>query len=174
MYHILVILHYHSRFHKMDTDPKILPSQVIPEPTLDEDNVVETPDNCLISQQLVQDTDSQDFLNHNLENDQLNIVQNNKNDNLSSEELNTINQETDKVEEVSVVARTDSADSSNSCGTGAINKVATDRIGENVENMIVDENGDKTDSTELVKEAEKSKSDQSVSTEVRKGGVAAY
>ena len=141
----------------MDTDPKMLPNQVIPDKTLDEDNVMETTDNCLISQQLVQDTNSQDILNHNLENEQLNIVRNNKNDIHRTEDLNDINQET-------AVVSTDTATSSNSCGAGAINIVTNDELDANAENTIVVGNGDSSD---IVKEAEKDKSEQSSTTEVR-------
>ena len=154
----------------MDTDPKILPNQEIPEASVDEDNIIESTDKCLISQQLVED--SQDTLNLNLENYQLSNVQNDKNHNLGTEELNVINQETDMIEEVSVVVSSDSADSSNGCGAGAIRIVTSDRLDENVENTIVGENEVVNTSTEIVKEAEKDKSEQSVSqtpspTEVR-------
>ena len=150
----------------MDTDPKILPNQEIPEASVDEDNIIESTDKCLISQQLVED--SQDTLNLNLENDQLSNVQNDKNHNLGTEELNVINQETDMIEEVSVVVSSDSADSSNGCGAGAIRIVTSDKLDENVENTDV---GDST-STEIAKDAEKDKSEQSGSqapspTEVR-------
>eukprot|EP00090_Calanus_glacialis_P020217 TRINITY_DN3109_c0_g1_i2.p1 TRINITY_DN3109_c0_g1~~TRINITY_DN3109_c0_g1_i2.p1 ORF type:complete len:509 (-),score=176.69 TRINITY_DN3109_c0_g1_i2:179-1705(-) len=140
----------------MDTDPKMLPNQVIPDKTLDEDNVMETTDNGLISNQLVQDTNSQDILNHNLENEQLNIVRNNKNDIQSTEDLNDINQET-------AVVTTDTANSSNSCGAGGMTIVTSEELDENVENTIVGENEVVNTSTEIVKEAEKDKSEQSVS-----------
>ena len=141
----------------MDTDPKMLPNQVIPDKTLDEDNVMETTDDGFISNQLVQDTNSQDILNHNLQNEQLNILRNNKNDIQSTEDLNDINQET-------AVVSTDTATSSNSCGAGAINIVTNDELDANAKNAIVVGNGDSSD---IVKEAEKDKSDQSSTTEVR-------
>ena len=75
----------------MDSDSEQLQREIIIERNPQVDDDVKA--NDIISVPLVLDNDSQDALNHNLDNEQLNIVNMDKNQNPSNEELNIHNQE---------------------------------------------------------------------------------